>query len=107
MGLGCFISVGRSAEQAVERVRLAEELGYEACYVTHIAARDSLAVCGWYAAHTERIRVGTGVVPISTRTPAAMAQEAVTLDELSGGRFTLGLGVSHRPVVEAWHGQTI
>ena len=58
-------------------------------------------------AQTERIRLGTGVVPIYTRTPAAMAQEAATIDELSGGRFTLGLGVSHRPVVEAWHGQTI
>jgi F420-dependent oxidoreductase-like protein len=107
MGTGCFVSVGRSVEQAVRRVKMAEELGYEACYVTHIAARDSLAVCLWYAAQTTRIRLGTGVVPIYTRTPAAMAQEAATIDELSGGRFTLGLGVSHRPVVEAWHGQTI
>jgi alkanesulfonate monooxygenase SsuD/methylene tetrahydromethanopterin reductase-like flavin-dependent oxidoreductase (luciferase family) len=46
-------------------------------------------------------------VPIYTRTPATMAQTAATIDELSGGRFTLGLGVSHRPVVEGWHGQTI
>ena len=107
MATGCFVSVGRSVEQAVGRVQLAEELGYESCYVTHIAARDSLAVCLWYAAQTKRIRLGTGVVPIYTRTPAAMAQEAATIDELSGGRFTLGLGVSHRPVVEAWHGQTI
>lgn len=107
MGTGCFVSVGRSFDQAVGRVQLAEELGYDACYVTHIAARDSLAVCLWYAAQTTRIRVGTGVVPIYTRTPAAMAQEAATIDEVSGGRFTLGLGVSHRPVVEAWHGQTI
>lgn len=107
MATGCFVSVGRSVEQAVTRVKLAEELGYASCYVTHIAARDSLAVCLWYAAQTQRIRIGTGVVPIYTRTPAAMAQEAATIDELSGGRFTLGLGVSHRPVVEAWHGQTI
>ena len=56
---------------------------------------------------TERIRVGTGVVPIYTRTPATMAQTAATIDELSGGRLNLGLGVSHRPVVEGWHGQTI
>ncbi len=46
-----------------------------------------------------------GVVPIYTRTPATMAQTAATLDELSDGRFTLGLGVSHRPVVEGWHGR--
>ena len=46
-------------------------------------------------------------MPIYTRTPATMAQTAATIDELSGGRLTLGLGVSHRPVVEGWHGQTI
>jgi alkanesulfonate monooxygenase SsuD/methylene tetrahydromethanopterin reductase-like flavin-dependent oxidoreductase (luciferase family) len=53
------------------------------------------------------VKVGTGVVPIYTRTPATMAQTAATIDELSGGRLVLGLGVSHRPVVEGWHGQTI
>ena len=58
-------------------------------------------------ARDRAIRVGTGVVPIYTRTPATMAQTAATIDELSGGRLTLGLGVSHRPVVEGWHGQTI
>ena len=107
MALGCFVSVGRSLDQAVERVRLAEELGYEAVYVTHLAGRESLTILGHYAAHTERIRLGTGVVPIYTRTPATMAQTAATLDDLSGGRLNLGLGVSHRPVVEGWHGQTI
>jgi F420-dependent oxidoreductase-like protein len=73
----------------------------------HLLGRDAMTVATWYAAHTESIRVGTGVVPIYTRTPAAMAQEARTIDDLSGGRFTLGLGVSHRPVVEGFHGQTI
>jgi alkanesulfonate monooxygenase SsuD/methylene tetrahydromethanopterin reductase-like flavin-dependent oxidoreductase (luciferase family) len=104
---GCFISTGRTLEAAIERVRLAESLGYEAVYVTHIAGRESLTVLSAYAMSTSSIRVGTGVVPIYTRTPATMAQTAATLDELSGGRLTLGLGVSHRPVVEAWHGQTI
>ena len=107
MGLGCFISTGRSLDQAVERVVLAERLGYDEVYVTHIAGRESLTVLTAYAMRTERIRVGTGVVPIYTRTPATMAQTAATIDELSGGRLTLGLGVSHRPVVEGWHGQTI
>ena len=107
MALGCFVSTGRSLEQAIERVQLAEELGYEAAYVTHIAGRESLTVVTAYALRHERIRVGTGVVPIYTRTPATMAQTAATIDELSGGRLTLGLGVSHRPVVEGWHGQTI
>jgi alkanesulfonate monooxygenase SsuD/methylene tetrahydromethanopterin reductase-like flavin-dependent oxidoreductase (luciferase family) len=104
---GCFISTGRSLDAAIERVRLAESLGYESAYVTHIAGRESLTVLTAYALATERIRVGTGVVPIYTRTPATMAQTAASIDELSHGRLTLGLGVSHRIVVENWHGQTI
>jgi probable F420-dependent oxidoreductase len=107
MATGCFISTGRSLEQAIERVRLAESLGYEAAYVTHIAGRESLTVVTAYAIATSTIRLGTGVVPIYTRTPATMAQTAATIDELSDGRLNLGLGVSHRPVVEGWHGQTI
>jgi probable F420-dependent oxidoreductase len=107
MATGCFISPGRSLDDAVERVRLAESLGYEAVYVTHIAGRESLTVVTAYALATSRIKVGTGVVPIYTRTPTTMAQTAATIDELCGGRLTLGLGVSHRPVVEGWHGQTI
>src|SRR5947208_13255513 len=118
MAVGCFVSTGRSLDRAVERVRLAESLGYEACYVTHIAGRESLTVITAYALSTERIRVGTGVVPIYTRTPATMAQTAATIDELTTlaaadgdggtrGRLNLGLGVSHRPVVEGWYGQTI
>lgn len=107
MGTGCFISTGRSLDEAIERVKLAETLGYESVYMTHIAGRESLTVLTAYATATSRIRLGTGVVPIYTRTPATMAQTAATIDDLSGGRFTLGLGVSHRPVVEAWHGQTI
>jgi alkanesulfonate monooxygenase SsuD/methylene tetrahydromethanopterin reductase-like flavin-dependent oxidoreductase (luciferase family) len=104
---GCFISTGRSIDQAIERVKLAESLGYHSVFVTHIAGRESLTVVTAYALATERVRVGTGVVPIYTRTPATMAQTAATIDELSAGRLTLGLGVSHRPVVEGWHGQTI
>ena len=107
MATGCFISTGRSLEQAIERVKLADSLGYEAVYLTHVAGRESLTVLTAYALASKRIRIGTGVVPIYTRTPATMAQTAATIDELSGGRFTLGLGVSHRPVVEGWHGQRI
>jgi F420-dependent oxidoreductase-like protein len=107
MGPGCFVSTGRSIEQAVERVKLAESLGYDSVYITQTAGRDALTVLTIYAAATERIRLGTGVIPIYMRTPATTAQTAATLDEYSGGRFNLGVGVSHRIVVEAWHGQTI
>jgi alkanesulfonate monooxygenase SsuD/methylene tetrahydromethanopterin reductase-like flavin-dependent oxidoreductase (luciferase family) len=107
MPLGAFVSAGRSLDQALARVRLAEELGYDSVWTTHLNARDSLTLLAGYAAITERVRLGTGVVPIYSRTPATMAQTAATIDEASGGRFVLGIGVSHRPVVEGWHGQTI
>ena len=106
-GIGAFISPGRSLDKALERVTLADRLGYDAAYVTHIAGRDSLTVLMAYAAATERIRLGTGVVPIFSRTPATMAQTAATIDEYSQGRMVLGLGVSHRVTVENWHGQKI
>jgi F420-dependent oxidoreductase-like protein len=107
VGLGCFISVGRELGTAIERVKLAESLGYESVYVTHIAARDPFVVLSAYAAATERIRLGTGVTPIYARTPVATAQSAATIDEYSGGRMVLGVGVSHRPTVEGWYSQKI
>lgn len=107
MGLGTFISVGRSLETAVQRVEQAEHLGFESVYVTNIAGRDALSVLMAYAARTSRIRLGTGVVPIYSRTPAAMAQTAATIDEFSGGRMVLGIGVSHKITVEHWYGQEI
>lgn len=106
-GIGAFISAGRSLEQAVERVRRAEALGLDSVYVTHIAGRDSLTVLMAYAAATERIRLGTGVLPIYSRTPVATAQAAATIDEYSGGRMVLGLGVSHRITVENWYGERL
>jgi probable F420-dependent oxidoreductase len=103
VAIGAFIGAGRSLEGALERVRLAERLGYESIYVTHIAARDSLTLLTRYATVTERVRLGTGVLPIFSRTPAATAQTAATIDEISGGRMVLGLGVSHRVTVENWY----
>ncbi len=107
MGVGAFISPGRSLARTLERVKLADRLGYEAVYTTHIAGRDSLTTLMAYAAATERIRLGTGVVPIFSRTPATMAQTVATIDEYSSGRMVLGLGVSHRVTVENWHGARI
>ena len=107
MPIGTFISVGRSLDSAVERVRLAERLGYHSAFTTHIAGRDSLTVLAAYAAATERLVLGTGVLPIYSRTPVATAQAAATVDEMSGGRLVLGLGVSHRVTVEGWYGQRI
>jgi alkanesulfonate monooxygenase SsuD/methylene tetrahydromethanopterin reductase-like flavin-dependent oxidoreductase (luciferase family) len=106
-GISAFISPGKDLKRTLDRVALADRLGYEAAYTTHIAGRDSLTVLMAYASASERIKLGTGVVPIFSRTPATMAQTAATIDEYSGGRMVLGLGVSHRVTVENWHGQKI
>jgi F420-dependent oxidoreductase-like protein len=102
--LGSFISVGRSLDSAVRRARRAEELGYDSAYTTHIAGYDSLTVLAAYAAVTERIKLGTGVLPMYSRTPVATAQQAVTVDEISHGRLVLGIGVSHKVTVGGWFG---
>ncbi len=101
-GIGAFISPGKRLDKGVARARLAEGLGFDSVYTTHIAQRDSLTVLTAYAAATERVRLGTGVLPIFSRTPASTAQTAATIDEYSGGRMVLGLGVSHRVTVEHW-----
>lgn len=107
MPLGTFISVGRSLDSALDRVRLAEQLGYHSVFTTHVAGRDSLTVLAAYANVTESVRLGTGVMPIYSRPPATTAQQAATIDEISNARLTLGLGVSHRVIVENWFGSEI
>jgi alkanesulfonate monooxygenase SsuD/methylene tetrahydromethanopterin reductase-like flavin-dependent oxidoreductase (luciferase family) len=99
--------VGKSLEQALQRVKRADELGYDSTYVTHIAGRDSLTLLMAYAAASEKIKLGTGVLPIYSRTPVATAQQAATIDEYSGGRMVLGLGISHAVTVENWYGTKI
>jgi len=101
-GIGAFISAGRSLDATLERVRKADGLGYDSVYVTQLAGRDAMTLLAAYASVSERARLGTGVVPIFSRTPVAMAQTAATVDELSGGRMVLGLGVSHQVTVENW-----
>lgn len=106
-GIGTFISPGRSLEQSVERARRADSLGFKSIYTTQIAGRDAFTVLTEFAHATENVKLGTGVVPIFARTPVAAAQVAATIDELSGGRMVLGLGVSHRVTVENWLGAKI
>ncbi len=82
----------------------AERLGFHSVWVAEAYGSDAVTVLSWFAARTERIRVGSGILQIPARTPAMTAMTAATLDELSGGRFLLGLGVSGPQVVEGWHG---
>ena len=76
-------------------------------WVTHGGGRDSFLVLQAYGAATTRIGLGNGVVPIYPRHPVVMAQEALTLNELTRERFRLGLGVSHRATMEAMLGLTL
>lgn len=97
-----YLNPGADLRLAVELARECEVWGYESLWVTHsMTGRDSFLVLSAYAQVTRTIGLGNGVVPIYPRHPAVMAQEALALAELSGGRFRLGIGVSHRPTMEA------
>ena len=103
--LAALNNAGRSLVESVARAKGAERLGYESVWVTQLPdARDAAVVLAAYAQATEWVRLGTGVLPIYTRHPTAMAQMAASLDELSGGRFILGIGVSHKVTVESMWG---
>jgi alkanesulfonate monooxygenase SsuD/methylene tetrahydromethanopterin reductase-like flavin-dependent oxidoreductase (luciferase family) len=107
MRLAAYISPGGDLPAAVGLAKLAEGLDYESVWVTHGVGRDSFLVLAAYAAATTRLQLGNGVVPIYPRHPVAMAQAALTLAELSGGRFRLGIGVSHRASMESMLGLVV
>jgi F420-dependent oxidoreductase-like protein len=90
---------------AQEAVLAAERLGFDSVWTAEAYGSDALTPLAWWGSRTSRIRLGTAIAQISARTPTAMAMAALTLDHLSGGRFTLGLGVSGPQVVEGWYGQ--
>lgn len=83
----------------------AERLGYDSVWTAEAYGSDALTPLAWWGSRTTRIKLGTSIVQISARTPAATAMAAITLDHLSGGRFVLGLGASGPQVVEGWYGQ--
>jgi len=82
----------------------ADRLGYSVVWAAEAYGSDSPSMLAWIAGQTERIDVGSAVMQIPARTPAATAMTATTIDTLSGGRFRLGLGVSGPQVSEGWHG---
>ena len=107
MKLATYLSPGGDLAAGVDLARRAEALGYDSVWVTHGLGRDSFLVLAAYGAATTRIGLGNGVVPIYPRHPVAMAQAALTLSELTGGRFRLGIGVSHRAAIEAMLGLAV
>ncbi len=88
-----------------EAITEAERLGFDSLWTAESYGSDVLTPLAWWGASTERLRLGTALVQMSARTPAATAMAAMTMDHLSGGRFILGLGVSGPQVVEGWYGQ--
>lgn len=90
---------------AQEDLLEAERLGYDSFWTAEAYGSDALTPLAWWGARTERIKLGTSIIQLSARTPAATAMAAITMDHLSGGRFVLGLGVSGPQVVEGWYGE--
>jgi alkanesulfonate monooxygenase SsuD/methylene tetrahydromethanopterin reductase-like flavin-dependent oxidoreductase (luciferase family) len=86
---------------------LADELGYNSINCSHISARDSFTTLAALASVAPSVRLATAVAPIYHRSPASMAQTAATVDDVSGGRFRLGLGTGHRITMAQWHGAQI
>jgi len=85
-------------------IQEADDLGFHSVWSAEAYGSDAVSTIAWVAAKTSRIGVGTAIMQIPARTPALTATTALTLDQLSGGRFLLGLGVSGPQVVEGWHG---
>src|SRR3989442_16013675 len=85
-------------------VQEADRLGFSSVWSGEAYGSDAVTTITWVAAVTKRIGVGTAIMQIPARTPTLTATTAITLDQLSGGRFLLGLGVSGPQVVEGWHG---
>jgi F420-dependent oxidoreductase-like protein len=88
----------------MELVKEADRLGFHSVWAAEAYGSDAVTPVAWIAGQTERIHIGTAIMQMPARTPAMTAMTATTLDQLSGGRFLLGLGVSGPQVVEGWHG---
>lgn len=95
----------RAPSDVVTDAVAAEEAGFGAAWCNHFSRHmDSLTMLAAAARATSRIELGVGVIPTYPRHPANLAQAAATVQELASGRLVLGVGVSHRVVIEAMHG---
>jgi F420-dependent oxidoreductase-like protein len=103
LGIGA-VGFGPKVNIDLERIRFAESLGFDSAWTAEAYGNDAVTTATWVLANTTRIKVGTAIMQMPARTPAMAAMTAMTLDQLSGGRFILGLGASGPQVVEGWHG---
>jgi F420-dependent oxidoreductase-like protein len=92
-------------EDPIDLVHEAEDLGFDSVWTAEAYGSDCVSTLCWMGARTKRIKLGTGIMQLSARTPACVAMTAMTIDHLSGGRLILGIGASGPQVVEGWYGQ--
>lgn len=97
------LDAGSAFDGVRETVRAYEEAGVDVLMVPEAYGIDAVSVLGFLAGITERVELMSGIVPIFSRTPALLGMTAAGLDLVSGGRFSLGIGVSGPQVVEGWH----
>ncbi len=106
MRLGLNIGYsGARIELPLELIQEADRLGYHSVWTAEAYGSDAVTPLAWIGALTQRIKLGSAIMQMPARTPAMTAMTAITLDQLSGGRFLLGLGLSGPQVVEGWHGR--
>ncbi len=96
---------GPRIELPIDLIKEADRLGYYAVWTAEAYGSDAVTPLAWVGALTQQIKLGTAIMQMPARTPANTAMTAMTLDQLSGGRMLLGLGLSGPQVVEGWHGQ--
>lgn len=89
----------------VESIAEAEKLGFHSIWTAESYGSDVLTPLAWWGSQTTSVHLGTAIMQLSARRPAAAAMAALTMDHLSQGRFILGLGVSGPQVVEGWYGE--
>ncbi len=108
MRLGYSLSywgnAGLSPAEHVGLVKEAERFGYHSVWAAETYGTDPASLMAWLAGQTTRIRLGTAILQMPARRPVAAAMTAATIDQISGGRFRLGLGFSGPQLVEGWHG---
>ncbi len=107
MKLGLMLGYsGGQLQLPVEKVQLAERLGYDTVWTAEAYGSDALSPLAYLAAKTDRIKLGTAVIQLAGRTPANAAMTIATIDALAGGnRVICGIGVSGPQIVEGWYGQ--
>lgn len=106
MRLGLMVGYsGARIDLPMDLILEADRLGYHAIWTSEAYGSDCITPLAWIGALTKNIKLGTGIMQMPARSPAMTAMTAMTLDQLSGGRVLLGLGLSGPQVVEGWHGR--